>query len=275
MIKLLAIDLDDTCLNWNNKIMPSTLYALKKASENIKIVFVTGRSYDSLPYQLTQETFFRYVITSNGACIVDRKTGEVIRHSYIPPAAALPLLKQAKLQRLGITVHMDRKHFVEGKHLRLLGKFLYGKDGKNIVNVKDMVSYVAAHGNKIEEIHLFFLRKKKRRSIEALRSMHPALHAPMNHFCAEFVASSTTKGNALEWLYRRLGLDRTEIACVGDGENDISMFQKSGLRFAVGNACPSLKAMAHFIVPCNDKNGVGFAIERIMQTANRETLTTG
>ena len=271
MIKLLAIDLDDTCLSWNNKIMPSTMQALKKAAERkVEIVFVTGRSYDTLPHQLTKESFFRYVITSNGACIVDRKSGEVIRHSYIPLSDALPLLRLAKKQRLGITVHIDKKHLVEGRRLLFLGKFLYGKDSRKIIYVKDMIEHVAMHGDKIEEIHLFFFREKKRRSIGVLRNRYPSLNAPMNHFCVEFAAPSTTKGNALEWLYKRLGMDWTEIACIGDNENDISMFQKAGLRFAVDNALPYLKALSHFVVPRNDKNGVGVAIERILQTANRE-----
>ena len=271
MIKLLAIDLDDTCLNWNNKIMPSTMQALKKAAERkVEIVFVTGRSYDCLPYQLTKESFFRYVIASNGACVVDRKTGEVIRHSYIPLSDALPLLKLAKKQRLGITVHLDKQHLVEGRRLLLLGKFLYGKDSKKIIYVKDMIDHVARYGDKIEEIHLFFFQEKKRQSISVMRDMYPSLNAPMNHFCMEFVTVSTTKGNALEWLYQRLGMDWTEIACIGDGENDISMFQKAGLRFAVDNALPYLKALSHFVVPCNDKNGVGVAIEMRLQTANKE-----
>lgn len=275
MIKLLAIDLDDTCLNWNNKIMPSTMYALKKAAASgVEIVFVTGRSYESLPHQLTRESFFRYVITSNGACIVDRKTGKVIRHSYIPQNIALPLLRQAKEQKLGVTVHMDQKHFIEGRRLLLLGKLLYGKDGRSFVNVKDMARYIEKCGDKIEEIHLFFLRKNKRRSIAALKNRYPHLYAPANRLCAEFVTASTTKGTALEWLYGRLGLDWTEIACIGDGENDIPMFQKAGLRFAVENAHPLLKAMAHFIVPSNDKNGVGIAAEQILQTVNREPVIT-
>lgn len=273
MIKLLAIDLDDTCLNWNNKIKPSTMCALKKAAASgVEIVFVTGRPYESLPHQLTRELFFRYVITSNGACIVDRKTGEVVRHSYIPQSIALPLLRQAKEQKLGVTVHMDQKYFMEGRRLLFLGKLLYGKDGRGFVHVKDMAGHIERHGDKIEEIHLFFLRKNKRRSIAALKNMYPHLYAPVNRLCAEFLTASTTKGNALEWLYRRLGLDWTEVACIGDGENDIPMFKKSGLRFAVENAHHVLKAMAHFIVPSNDKNGVGIAAEQILQTVNRERM---
>lgn len=265
MIKLLAIDLDDTCLNWKNKITLSTLCSLKKAAEkNVEIVFVTGRSYESLPYQLKKETFFRYVISSNGACVVDRKTQDVIYQSYIPSATAVSLLKRAREQKFGITVHMDKKHMVEGKHLLLLGKLLYGRDSRKIINVKDMLEQIAKNGNKIEEIHLFFFKEKKRQRARMLRKEYRFLNAPMDNFCVEFVTAETTKGNALEWLYRKLGFAQSEIACIGNGENDISMFEKSGLRFAVDNAQINLKAIAHFVVPCNNEDGVCVAVERIL-----------
>lgn len=67
MIKLLALDLDGTCLNWSNKITLKTMAALKKAAQQgVEIVFITGRSYASMPYQLKKESFFRYIISSNG-----------------------------------------------------------------------------------------------------------------------------------------------------------------------------------------------------------------
>jgi len=266
MIKLIAFDLDDTCLNWNNRLTPVTLAALKKAAASgVEIVFATGRSYEALPYQLKEETFFRYVIASNGACIVDRHTGEVIYQSYIPADTAMTILKEAKERGLGITVHEDRRHVVEGRKLLLLGRFLYGRDSKTILCVRNMSQYIREKQDKIEEIHLFFFRKNKRKKAEDLRREFPSLHIPMSRFCAELVTKSTTKGSALEWLYRQLGLCQMEVACVGDGENDIPMFEKSGLRFAVNNAKSRLKALAHFVVPNNSKNGVRVAIENVLR----------
>lgn len=58
MVKLLALDLDGTCLNWNNKISSKTMAALKKAAQQgVEIIFATGRSYASIPYQLKRALF--------------------------------------------------------------------------------------------------------------------------------------------------------------------------------------------------------------------------
>ena len=54
------------------------------------------------------------------------------------------------------------------------------------------------------------------------------------------------------------------MACIGDGENDSTMFEAAGLRFAMGNAVPELKEKADFILPGNDRDGAAEGIWRIL-----------
>lgn len=61
-----------------------------------------------------------------------------------------------------------------------------------------------------------------------------------------------------------LGIGKDEIACIGDGENDISMFQAAGTTFAVENAVAELKEQADYVLPSNDQNGVAEAIYRYL-----------
>ena len=49
MIKLLAVDMDGTCLNGKSRMSESTVDALKKAAENgITVVPTTGRNLTCL-----------------------------------------------------------------------------------------------------------------------------------------------------------------------------------------------------------------------------------
>lgn len=72
----------------------------------------------------------------------------------------------------------------------------------------------------------------------------------------------------LTWLRRaksqHLSIRADEIACIGDGENDIPMFKNAGIRFAMGNASPALKACADRIVASNDDDGVAEAIQFLL-----------
>ena len=51
----------------------------------------------------------------------------------------------------------------------------------------------------------------------------------------------------------------------GDGENDLEMFQVVNYGIAVANAKPMLKDAARFITDGNSENGVGKALDTIVQ----------
>ena len=46
---------------------------------------------------------------------------------------------------------------------------------------------------------------------------------------------------------RLLGTTPAQIIGIGDGPNDVEFLQECGLRIAMGNAHPDLKAIAHWI----------------------------
>ena len=51
----------------------------------------------------------------------------------------------------------------------------------------------------------------------------------------------------------------------GDGENDVEMFQVVNYGIAVANAKPMLKDAARFVTEANSENGVGKALDTIVQ----------
>ncbi len=51
---------------------------------------------------------------------------------------------------------------------------------------------------------------------------------------------------------------------LGDGSNDMTMIEASGIGVAMGNAIPELKALADFVTASNDEAGVSVAIGRFL-----------
>jgi hydroxymethylpyrimidine pyrophosphatase-like HAD family hydrolase len=72
------------------------------------------------------------------------------------------------------------------------------------------------------------------------------------------------KGVALTELANLLAIPPTEIAVLGDGGNDVAMFERSGLSIAMGNASPRVKRAADFITDTNTDEGFANAIERFV-----------
>jgi Cof subfamily protein (haloacid dehalogenase superfamily) len=72
------------------------------------------------------------------------------------------------------------------------------------------------------------------------------------------------KGVGLQALSELLSIPVTEIAAIGDGGNDIAMFERAGLSIAMGNAAPAVQRAADFVTGSNRENGFAAAIERFI-----------
>nr|QNO46112.1 phosphoglycolate phosphatase [Methanosarcinales archaeon ANME-2c ERB4] len=65
------------------------------------------------------------------------------------------------------------------------------------------------------------------------------------------------KGSGIVKAAEMYGIERENLACVGDAENDLGMFAVAGVRVAVANAVDALKSEADIV--CNEPYGAGVA----------------
>jgi hydroxymethylpyrimidine pyrophosphatase-like HAD family hydrolase len=72
------------------------------------------------------------------------------------------------------------------------------------------------------------------------------------------------KGVALSEIARLLTVPLPEIAVIGDGGNDVPMFERSGLSIAMGNASPAVKRAADFVTDSNHDDGFANAVEQFI-----------
>jgi Cof subfamily protein (haloacid dehalogenase superfamily) len=77
------------------------------------------------------------------------------------------------------------------------------------------------------------------------------------------------KGVALSALADLLAVPLAEIAVIGDGSNDVAMFERSGLSIAMGNAGPDVRRAADFVTGSNGQEGFASAIERFIIDGDR------
>ena len=79
----------------------------------------------------------------------------------------------------------------------------------------------------------------------------------------EFFSGSVSKGTALRFLCKNLGIHPEETIAFGDGENDISLLQAAGLSVAMGNAAEEVKACADVVTASNDEDGIALCIQSL------------
>ena len=79
-----------------------------------------------------------------------------------------------------------------------------------------------------------------------------------------FVRAGIDKAHGIRQYARTMGLEPGELMAVGDGLNDVSMFELVGLPVAMGNAPDAVKRRARSVTGNLGDDGLAEAIERFV-----------
>ncbi len=80
-------------------------------------------------------------------------------------------------------------------------------------------------------------------------------------FAYHIIDARVSKGKALEFIAKKLGIDVKNFAAIGDSENDVDLIKTAGVGIAVANAHIKLKEVADIVVSKSDGEGVVEALE--------------
>ena len=75
---------------------------------------------------------------------------------------------------------------------------------------------------------------------------------------------NANKGAVVDYLSAHLGVPAVEIATIGDQPNDVTMFRRSGLSIAMGNASAEVKSQATVTTDSYNDEGFAKAMERFV-----------
>lgn len=187
------------------------------------------------------------------------------------------------LTRLGVTGPCV---FAGGAIIRNLpdGEVLYEANltDQSIMAVKAILSKYLADGRSIEfnpssldptQYNSIWakLRKSDTEAIKQELSRIPNIYFVMNdghghkaEFGVAVLRGGVDKGSATKELMSMLNVHPSEVACVGDGANDVPMFNECGLGIAMGNGADELKRVADYVVAPIENDGFAEAIQRIV-----------
>ena len=73
------------------------------------------------------------------------------------------------------------------------------------------------------------------------------------------------KGTFVTDMAGRLGIPLSDVATIGDMQNDLPMFAKSGVSFAMGNASDDVKKRATHVTASNEEDGWAKAMEVLLE----------
>lgn len=249
---VLALDLDDTLLDADKQVSAANLSALECwLAAGREIIVATGRPPRHVAPVLPACLHAAPRIVYNGAqAIVE---GRVVYANPLPAKAVQQMLAWTAQtgEEWWIGLEIEDRLFVN----RQLAK-------PDAYVVADLWELCAQPVSK-----MIFFFPNGRGDIAPLLAAVPAearaLVTP-KFSLVQLCARTADKAEALRHLLRRRSIGMEAVVAIGDDINDVEMVRVSGIGIAVENALPEVKAVADWIVPCHNADGVAYAIHRLL-----------
>lgn len=273
-IKLIVTDLDGTFLNSNHITIPQeNIEAFKMAHQmGIKVAVASGRTKILTDYVVEQLPFLDYLITSNGACTYDLKTGKEISARLLSTEKSVEIFNILENYGLPYEIYFNGDCYMNSESYVMFNEERVAPHIFKLLKdfIKEVPSLTELIGNKgIEKLNILSLTNEQRAEIEEnisslgeifLTSSFPKSAGQNGNL--EMTDSSATKGVAVKNLADILGLSSEYVMCFGDGENDCAMLEFADYSFAMANGSDYAKSTAKFITGSNDEGGVAKAIQK-------------
>ena len=268
MIKLIAIDMDGTLLNEKKHIDKAQKEAIHEAVEaGIKIVLCTGRPlYGILPFYeelgLSELDSEGYVILNNGCSIHKTKDWELIDQVNFTSDDIDYLYKFSEGYDINFTLVNDYYYFNIGRkptdELITDAGFVFS----DITNI----SLKEAKNGKHKIIKIMFLGNPnimadfQKENENILKDKYSSVLS--QPYVYEILPKGNNKGTGLKKLAKKLGIKQEEIMAIGDGNNDIEMFEYAHYSVAMENGTELAKKAAKYQTDSNENDGVAKAIRK-------------
>lgn len=267
-IKLIALDMDGTLLDDDHATVPArNVRALRAAAgRGALVAMASGRAWDLLREVDAQLGVVHYAILSNGASVLDTRTGAWLCRNCLPEAARKALFELLLRWDLPFEVYCEGKNFIQRDRADRTVTIVQSERFENTLRrfsqfPEDLEATLA--GRPVEKINVFHVPPECRAEVLAqAKACGQFSIASSFGENMEFTAQGVNKGAALQALAAHLGLGPEQVMAFGDAGNDLEMLRWAGWSFAMDNATEEAKQAARFRTGSNHDGGVGMAVER-------------
>ncbi len=276
-IRLIALDIDGTLVGDDLTVGPRTRAAIGAAvAAGVSVSLVTGRMVSSAMRFATELGLTAPVVGYQGGLIREmapagsRRLGKLLVHLPLPADVARDIVSWTMANRLD-------------PHVNHLERFILRQDDPN---ADDYSAFMGAPAEFLDD-----LRQIAHPVTKVLAVGTPPLPidvAPVARAAfagradvtishpryLEFVAPGVSKGRAVRYLARRQGVPLGATLAIGDQWNDLEMLAEVGHGAAMPSAPIGVQAVARYIAPPVEAEGVATIIESLVLASPRKARAT-
>lgn len=268
-IQLLVLDIDGTIAGESNQIREPVKQAIKAVqAKGVKVAIATGRMYCSALRFHQDIGSDLPLLAYQGALIKDPATEKIIRHLPISKEMALRLLdyfEQPELRSL-LSVHFYINDRLYVREITRETKIYAERSNIEAIAVGDLRNALTSEPTKV--LALSDDTDVIERLMGTLRQQYTPAELYLTTSVATFFEATNpwvNKGTAVRYLAEEiLGLQASNVMAVGDNFNDVEMLEYAGIGVAMGNGPAEVQAIAHWVAPSVEEDGVAAAIEKFI-----------
>jgi len=255
----LIADIDGTLVTKEKLLTPKSVQAVQRLSDaGILFGITTGRPPAGTKMLVDSLPGLKFIAGFNGAVVV-RRDFSLFKDNLLPAAAAQQVVRIIEEHKMDVWLYTDKDWYVrdpkayrvdrEQKTVQFPPKVTPTFDGlfdrvAKIVGISQDYDAVARCEKDVQE--------RCGASVSAARSQP---------FYLDVTHPNANKGEVVVMASEFAGIPRQEIATIGDMQNDVTMFEQSGVSIAMGNASAEVQRAATYVTASNEKEGFARAVE--------------
>ena len=259
----IVLDVDGTLLDPAHRLSPANVAAVARArAAGLHVLLASGRSARALEGVVAALELDGPLIAFNGAL------------TFRPAGGAIEALDGTTLDRdiAADVLRLARAHGIEAGWFELDG-WRVRSIGPGAVEEAMLTDEPPTESPDLPDgagppykLMCIAVTADETAALHALRDRLPdTVAASFSHpRYLEVTAPGIDKAHAVRAAAARLGLAPSDLAALGDAENDVAMLREAGVGIAMGNATDAVLAAAAHRTAANDRDGVALAIDALL-----------
>lgn len=250
--QIIIFDIDGTAIDSPKQKLPTNrlISAISKLKRFHLLCAATGRCWTFAKPVIQSLRLDSLCIISGGTQIIDPTTGDIVWQINIEPKPlyqVIEVFKTNPTNKLIFNDYTEEDYFKGGVHPKDFG----------FNQQINWLSQCFVPETKAKKLHIIL------NQIESITCVMVVSQKPG---CRDLhiVNHEATKEHAIAELLKRLDVKKQNTIGIGDGHNDIHLFNAVGTKVAMGNAVRELQNLADIVIDPVDKDGLSSFFEKIL-----------
>ncbi len=256
-VRLLIADVDGTLLTPDKQLTPRAVDAVARLrAAGVQIALTSGRPPRGMRMLVEPLELTTPLAAFNGGMFVRPDLG-VLEQLCIAPEAASAAAELLHGHGLDVWVYHGTEWYVRDPR------------APHVAHEADTVEFAPRVVRDLSELLKQAVKivgvsddpeAMERCEADAQALDFPISAARSQPYYLDVTHRDANKGAVVEHLARSLAVPPGQIATIGDMQNDVMMFEASGLSIAMGNAGPEVQQRAHHVTAPNTEEGFAKAV---------------